>query len=147
LAQVRDDTVDPFGSRQSATICPDRSLYWRKGGRCGRPRPFATDQGSGSCNLRSDSGRNFLRHHASALRIGRSTASGYADQAHCDYLLSFKPDLPRIGPKLPRSMHFASPNNEGRAGACFDEVNRGALLWFQVSITGWTANARPSPLV
>ena len=92
-------------------ICPDCSLYRRKGGRRGHLSAFATDQGSGGCSLRSENGRYFLRHHASALRIGRSTASGYADQAHCDYLLSIKPDLPRIGPKLPRSMHFASPND------------------------------------
>jgi hypothetical protein len=94
-------------------ICPDRSFYRREGGRRGLPRAFATDQGSGGRSLRGDSGRDFLRHHASALRIGRSTASGYTDQAHCDYLLSIKPDLPRIGPKLPRSIHFASPNDEG----------------------------------
>jgi hypothetical protein len=94
-------------------ICPNRSLYRRKGGRRGHLSAFATEQGSGGCSLRCDSGRDFLRHHASALRIGHSTASGYADQAHCDYLLSIKPDLPRIGPKLPRSIHLASPNDEG----------------------------------
>jgi hypothetical protein len=112
-------------------ICPDRSLYRRERGPRGRPRAFAADQGSCGSSLRNDSGRDFLRHHASALRIGRSTASGYADQAHCDYLLSLKPDLPRI---LPRSMHFASPNNERRAGACFVQVNCGVPLWFQVCI-------------
>jgi hypothetical protein len=93
-------------------IFPDRSFYRRKGGRRGHLSAFATDQGSGR-SLRSENGRDFLRHHASALRVGRSTASGYTNQAHCDYLLSIKPDLPRIGPKLPRSMHFASPNDEG----------------------------------
>jgi hypothetical protein len=94
-------------------ICPDCSLYRRKGGRRGHLSTFATDQGSGRSSLRSDTGRNFLRHHASALRVGRSTASAYTNQAHCDYLLSIKPDLPRIGPKLPSSIHFASPNDEG----------------------------------
>ena len=94
-------------------ICPDCSLYRRKGGRRGHPCAFGTDQGSGRSRLRSENGRDFLRHHASALRVGRSTASGYTNQPHCDYLLSIKPDLPRIGPKLPRSMHFASPNDEG----------------------------------
>jgi hypothetical protein len=94
-------------------ICSNRSLYRRKGGRRGHLSAFATEQGSGGCSLRCDSGGDFLRHHASALRIGHGTASGYTDQAHCDYLLSIKPDLPRIGPKPPRSIHFASPNDEG----------------------------------
>jgi hypothetical protein len=91
-------------------IFPDRSFYRRKGGRRGHLSAFAT---GGGRSLRSENGRDFLRHRASALRVGRSTASGYTNQAHCDYLLSIKPDLPRIGPKLPRSMHFASPNDEG----------------------------------
>jgi hypothetical protein len=94
-------------------ICPDCSLTGARAAVDGHLSAFATDQGSGGCSLRSENGRDFLRHHASALRVGRSTASGYTNQAHCDYLLSIKPDLPRIGPKLPRSMHFASPNDEG----------------------------------
>jgi hypothetical protein len=112
-------------------IGPDRSLYWSKGGHRGRPEAFATDQRSGACRLRSSSGSNFLRHHASALRIGRSTD---ARQAHRDYLLSIKSDLPSIGPKFPRSMHVASLNGEERAGVqslseC--SMNRCGLIWFR----------------
>jgi hypothetical protein len=108
-AHARDYTVDPFGSRQSPMICLNRSLYRSKRGRCGRLKTFATDEGSGGCRLRSGSGSDFFRHHASALRISRGTASGYAGQAHRDYTLSIKPDLPGIGPEFPRGMHVASP--------------------------------------
>jgi hypothetical protein len=71
--------VDPSGLRQSAMICLNRLYYWREGGRRSRPKAFASDEGSCSCCLRVDSGRDFLRHDAPALRFGRSTAGRYAD--------------------------------------------------------------------
>jgi hypothetical protein len=104
-------------------ICPNRSLYRTKGGRCCRLKALATGQGGSGGSLRGGSGGDFLRHHASALCIGRCTAGGYTGQAYGDYTLSIKPDLPRIGPKFPRSMHVASPKEEGRARRAVQVIN------------------------
>jgi hypothetical protein len=90
-------------------ICANRPLYRSKGDRRRGLNPFASGQGRGGCSLRSGSGGDFLRHHAPALRISRSTAGRYAGQAHCDDALRVKSELPRIGPKLQRGTHVASP--------------------------------------
>jgi hypothetical protein len=108
-AHVRNYIVDPFGPRQSPMICANRPLYGSKGERCRCLDPFATGQCGGGCSLRGSGGRDFLRHHAPALRISRSTAGRYAGQAHCDDALRVKSELPRIGPKLQRCTHVASP--------------------------------------
>jgi hypothetical protein len=90
-------------------ICANRALYWSEGHRRRGLNTFASGQGRGGCGLSSGSGGDFLRHHAPALRISRSTAGGNYGQAHRDDTLSVKSHLPRIGPKLQGGMHFASP--------------------------------------
>jgi hypothetical protein len=94
-------------------ISPNRLPYRSKSGRCSRLKTFAADQSSSGRSLCSGRSSDFLRHHAPALLVGRSAASGYAGQAQRDDALGIKPDLPSIGPKLPRSMHVVSPNVKG----------------------------------
>jgi hypothetical protein len=93
-------------------------LYRRKAARRRHLSAFATDQGSGGCSVHSDSGRDLLQHHASALRIGR----GYTDEAHCDYLLGHQG---RLGTHRSKawSMHFTSPNNGGNSRRVFARIN------------------------
>jgi hypothetical protein len=94
-------------------IGPNGSLYRSESGRRSCFKTFAADQSSSRRSLRSGGRRDFLQHHASALRIGRGTASGYAGQAQRDDALGIKPDLPSIGPKFPRGVHVASPKEFG----------------------------------
>jgi hypothetical protein len=79
---VRNYIVDPFGPRQSPMICANRPLYGGKGERCSCLDPFATGQCGGGCSLRGSGGHDFLRHHAPALHIIRSTAPADPGQAH-----------------------------------------------------------------
>jgi hypothetical protein len=93
-------------------ICANRALYRSEGDRRRGFNPIASGQGRGGCSLIS--GSDFLRHHAPALRISRSTAGGNSGQAHCYDTLSVKAELPRIGPKLQGGMHVASPTGYER---------------------------------
>jgi hypothetical protein len=114
-AQTRDYLVDPFGSRQSSTICANRPLHRSKRDRCGGLNPLAASQIRGGRGLRSDSCRDFLGYHAPALRVGRGTASRNSGQAHRDYTLSVKSELPRIDPQFPRGVHVSRPRSRGSA--------------------------------
>jgi hypothetical protein len=103
---MRNYVVDPFGPRQSPTICANRPLYRGKGERCRSLDPLAASQCSSGCSLRGSGGREFLRHHASALHIGRSAATAYPGQAHRDHTLSVDSKVPHIVPEFPGCVHF-----------------------------------------
>jgi hypothetical protein len=87
-------------------ICANRPLYGSKGERCRCLDPFATGQCGGGCSLRGSGGGEFLRHHAPALHISRSTATADPGQAHRDHTLSVKSEVPHIVPEFPGGVHF-----------------------------------------